>query len=60
MDILKESDDFDLLVTSLAEWFALMELCDDLIQRVADYKIMEIYDVNVLREKLRANWKVSL
>ncbi len=60
MDILKESDDFDLLVTSLAEWFALMELCDDLIQRVADYKIMEIYDVNLLRENLRANWKVSL
>ena len=60
METLKQSDDYELLVTSLAEWLTLMELCDDLIHRMVDYKIMQIYDVNVLREKLRANWAVAL
>lgn len=57
---LKQSHHFEMLANALAEWLTLMELCDDLMHRMVDYKIMHIFEIDILRKKLRTNWEVAL
>lgn len=52
-DKLKNSPHFGKLMDCLAEWFTLMELCEDLLHRVIDYKILEIQDFSNITRKLR-------
>ena len=34
MEVLKDSSSYEKLVRCLSEWLALMELCDDLLERL--------------------------
>jgi hypothetical protein len=44
MELLKESEEYGRLIQCIAEWFALMELSEDLIDRVRLYGITQYID----------------
>lgn len=44
MEILSESTQYKRLITCISEWLAVMELCDDLLQRVKVYGIAHYLD----------------
>jgi cobalamin biosynthesis Co2+ chelatase CbiK len=48
------------MVTSVAEWSTLLELCEDLLHRLVDYEILCIYDLDSVVNKLKEKWRVSL
>lgn len=37
-----------------------MELSEDLLHRMMDYKIMHIHDLKCIMTKLRENWQITL
>ena len=57
MEVLKESSSFEKLVRCLSQWLALMELCDDLLERVQLYGHAQYLDVKHAQETLRAHWR---
>ena len=55
---LKDCREYDRLVSAIAEWFTLIELSEDLVQRVADSQIMHFHDVKGTVIELRKKWEV--
>lgn len=47
-EMLGTGDQFEKLVAQLAEWLTLMELCEDLLNRLVDYKIVQIENAEQL------------
>lgn len=45
MDLLKESSCYEKLITCLSSWMALMELCDDLLERMQLYGHAQYLDI---------------
>ena len=45
MQVLKESTSYTKLVGCLSQWLALMELCDDLLERLQLYGHAQYLDV---------------
>lgn len=53
MEVLKESSSYEKLVRCLSQWLALMELCDDLLERLYLYGHAQYLDVKHAQETLR-------
>ena len=58
MDTLKDQPSFQKLIRVLSEWFALMELCDDLLERIDNYGIAHYIDMNDVQKKIRDKWGI--
>ncbi|CDW74731.1 UNKNOWN [Stylonychia lemnae] len=58
MDTLKTQPAYEKFLRVLAEWFALMELCDDLMERIEEYGIAHYVDMQQVEQKIRNNWGV--
>ena len=58
METLKDQPAFNKLIRVLSEWFALMELCDDLLERIEIYGIAHYIDVQSAEKKIRDNWGI--
>ena len=56
MDALEASQEYQRLVESIANWYALMELCEDLINRIKLYGISQYLDEEAAIQKLERNW----
>lgn len=52
-EMIKVSEEYARLVQCIAEWFALMELCEDLIERIKLYGIAQYFDADALVQKLQ-------
>ena len=59
LEIIIESEQYSRLIQCIAEWFSLMELCEDLIERVKLYGISAYMDEKAIIEKLHRNWVVK-
>lgn len=57
MEVLKESSSYEKLVRCLSQWLALMELCDDLLERLQLYGHAQYLDVKHAQETLRTHWR---
>lgn len=60
MDILNQAPSFTKLKAVLAEWMALIELCDDLLERIELYGIAHYIDIEQAEKKLRSNWGMQV
>ena len=58
-DDLKSSNQFERLMNCLAEWLALMELCEDLLNMISLYGISSYIDEESLINKLKNNWSMT-
>ena len=59
MDLMKGTPEYNQLIGCIAQWFALMELCEDLLERIALYGITQYFDLDALLRKLHKNWMVK-
>ena len=57
--MLKESSSYDKLVRCLSQWLALMELCDDLLERLQLYGHAQYLDVKHAQDSLRQHWRTQ-
>jgi hypothetical protein len=57
MTILQDSVCYEKLVRCLSQWLALMELCDDLLDRLHQYGHAQYLDMKHAQEALRSHWK---
>lgn len=57
---LQTSDQYGRLIETVAQWFSLIELCEDLVERIQLYGIFNYLsgDEQYVVEKLRKNWKI--
>ena len=53
---IKLSDQYQKFIRSIAEWFALMEMSEDLIERLKLYGISQYFDEKALVKQLHDNW----
>ena len=60
MDYLSQSPSYNKLLSCLAEWMALIEMCDDLLERIHLYGIAHYIDLPSVTQKLKANWTLKL
>lgn len=58
MEVIGQSTQFGKLKAVLAEWLTLIELCDDLLERIEIYGIAHYLDMEQADKKLRENWGV--
>lgn len=56
MEVIQQSQQYGKLIDSIANWYALMELCEDLIERVKLYGISQYLDESAAFRKLEKNW----
>lgn len=54
----QKNPDYQRLVEAIAQWYALMELSEDLLDRVQLYGISDYLDEEAAKEKLEKNWKL--
>lgn len=59
MKALEDSHQYKRLIESIANWYALMELCEDLIDRVKLYGISQYLDEEAAIQKLERNWCIQ-
>lgn len=59
-DSLQSSDQYGRLIETVAQWFSLIELCEDLVERIQLYGIFNYLsgDEEYVKEKLKQNWKI--
>ena len=57
---LQTSDQYGRLIETVAQWFSLIELCEDLVERIQLYGIFNYLsgDEQYVVDKLRNNWKI--
>jgi len=58
MGEIEKSKQYGRLIESIANWYALMELCEDLIERVKLYGISQYLDEAAAFKKLEMNWRI--
>jgi hypothetical protein len=58
LDVIDQTSSFKKLKAVLAEWMTLIELCDDLLERIELYGIAHYIDMQQAEKKLRQNWGV--
>ena len=59
MEVIKQSSSYEKLVSCLSEWMALMELCDDLLERLTLYGHMQYLDIKHASDTIREHWKTA-
>lgn len=59
-DELQDSEEYARLIESVAQWFSLIELCEDLVERIQLYGIFNYLsgDEQYVIDKLHENWKI--
>lgn len=59
MEVIKESNSYDKLISCLSNWMALMELCDDLLERLQLYGHAQYLDIKHAQDSLREHWQTA-
>ena len=59
MEVLCESGSYEKLITVLSEWMAIMELCDDLLERMRLYEHAQYLDIKHTQDSLREHWRTK-
>jgi hypothetical protein len=60
MEVLRQSSSYDRLINCLSNWMALMELCDDLLDRLQLYGHAQYLDIAHAQETLREHWRKTM
>lgn len=59
IDLIRQSPQYGRLLEVISQWFALMEMCEDLVSRVDTYGISQYIDQDAAIDKLKKNWEVK-
>jgi hypothetical protein len=59
MEVLRSSVSYEKLVHCLSEWMALMELADDLLERLSLYGHSSCLDLKQAMENMREHWQTA-
>lgn len=55
-DFMVQTHNYRKLIGIMAEWLALIEVCDDLLNRIEIYGIAHYLDLKIVEEILKKNW----